>query len=68
MTCSAMQIVGADCDGAGRGRQVVTVINCIGIFGTAFGLLVTMALLVGYVDAHRVDKGRFHDADDPRRS
>jgi hypothetical protein len=44
----------------------MTLINCMGIFGMAFGLLVTAALFVGYLDEHRINKDRPHDAEDGR--
>jgi hypothetical protein len=42
----------------------VAVINVLGIFGTAFGLLVTIALLCGYVDELRTARRGLKDAED----
>jgi len=48
------------------GGCAMAVINVIGICGTAFGLLVTIALFFGYMDERRQDGHRLHDAEDSR--
>jgi hypothetical protein len=48
----------------GHRRCAVAVINVLGIFGTAFGLLVTIALLCGYVDELRTARRGLKDAED----
>lgn len=42
----------------------MAVISVIGICGTAFGLLVTVALFFGYMDERREHGHRLHDAED----
>jgi len=44
----------------------MAVINVIGICGTAFGLLVSVALFLGYVDERRENGHRMNDAEDSR--
>jgi hypothetical protein len=42
----------------------MAVISVIGICGTAFGLLVTVALFFGYLDERREHGHRLQDAED----
>ena len=57
---------GADTHGSngGKQRRAVTVINALGIVGMTFGCLVTVSLLVGYLDEQRVTKRRLKEAED----
>jgi hypothetical protein len=48
----------------GNQRHAVTVINALGIVGMTFGSLVTIALLVGYLDEQRVTRRRLKEAKD----
>jgi hypothetical protein len=48
----------------GKQRDGVTVINALGIGGMAFGCLVTISLLVGYLDEQRVTRRRLKEAED----
>jgi hypothetical protein len=42
----------------------VTLINALGIVGMTFGCLVTVSLLVGYLDEQRVTKRRVKEGEE----